>query len=96
MLFNFLAKPQNNDDSDIKGEILRELLEMTRKSYNLALGVTAASTLMTFLGVGLFYFNKISEASLTASGGVLTTLVSVQHTKQKKEELSQMLDKLSE
>jgi hypothetical protein len=96
MQFNFFAKPQTNDDnSDIKEEIIRELLHMTRKSYNLALSITAASALMTLFGVGLFYFNKVSEASLTASGGVLTTLASVQHSKQKKEELSEMLNKLS-
>jgi hypothetical protein len=95
MQFNFF-KPDNNDDnSNIKEEIIRELLRMTRKSYNLALGITAASALMTLFGVGLFYFDKVSEASLTASGGVLTTLVSVQHTKDKKEELCEMLKLLS-
>ncbi|AFY36251.1 hypothetical protein [Calothrix sp. PCC 7507] len=97
MQFNFFSKSENNnDDNDIKKEIIRELLHMTRKSYNLALGITAASALMTLFGVGLFYFDKVSEASLTASGGVLTTLASVQHTKQKKEELCEMLNKLAE
>ncbi|AKG20479.1 TRADD-N-associated membrane domain-containing protein [Calothrix sp. 336/3] len=96
MQFNFF-KPENNDDNrNIKEEIIRELLHMTRKSYNLALGITAASALMTLFGVGLLYFNKVSEASLTASGGVLTTLVSVQHTNKKQEELCEMLNKLSE
>lgn len=95
MLFKFFAKPQNkNDYSDIKEDILRELLRQTRKSYNLALGITATSALMTLFGVGLFYFKKISEASLTTSGGILTTLVSVQHTKQKKEELCEILNRL--
>ncbi len=69
---------------------------MTRKSYNLAFGVTAASALMTLFGVGLLYFNEVSEATLTASGGVLTTLISVQHTEQKKGELCELLKKLSE
>jgi hypothetical protein len=92
MKFNFFAKPQNNNDySNIKEEIIREILRMTHKSYNLALGITAASALMTLFGVGLFYFDKVSEAGLTASGGVLTTLVSVQHANQKKEELCEML-----
>jgi hypothetical protein len=95
MLFKFFAKPQNtNDYSQIKEEILRELLRQTRKSYNLALGITVASTLMTLFGVGLFYFKRISEASLTTSSGALTTLVSIQHNKQKKEELCEILKKL--
>lgn len=97
MRFNFFTKPENNNEyNDIKEEIIRELLRQTRKSYNLGLSITAASALMTLFGVGLLYFNKVSEASLTASGGVLATLASVQHTKEKKEELCEMLNQLEE
>ncbi|AOW99469.1 hypothetical protein BJP34_08390 [Moorena producens PAL-8-15-08-1] len=95
MPFNFYKKPQNNDDyRNIKEEIILELLRQARHSYNLALGVTAASALMTLFGVGLFYSNKVSEASLTASGGVLGTITSVQFAKDSKEELEEMMEKL--
>ncbi len=60
MNFNVFRKcqsdnqPNSNDDSsNIKEEILRELLRQVRQSYNLALTVTAASALMTLSGVGL-------------------------------------------
>jgi hypothetical protein len=92
MSFNFFRKcqsdnqPNSNDDSStIKEEILRELLRQVRQSYNLALTVTAASALMTLSGVGLLYFNKVPEASITTAGGVLASLHSVQLAKEAKE-----------
>jgi len=86
-------QPNSNDDSsNIKQEILRELLRQVRQSYNLALVVTTASALMTLSGVGLLYFNKVPEASLTTAGGVLASLHSVQLAKEAKEELRQMMD----
>ncbi len=99
MSFNVFRKlqsdnqPNSNDDSsNIKEEILRELLRQVRQSYNLALTVTTASALMTLSGVGLLYFNKVPEASLTTAGGVLASLHSVQLAKEAKEELRQMMD----
>lgn len=99
MSLNFFRKRQsdnqpnsNDDSSNIKEEILRELLRQVYQSYNLALAVTAASALMTLSGVGLLYVNKLSEASLTTAGGVLASLHSVQLAKEAKEELRQMMD----
>jgi hypothetical protein len=99
MSFNVFRKrqsdnqPNSNDDySNIKEEIMRELLRQVRQSYNLALAVTTASALMTLSGVGLLYFNKLPEASLTTAGGVLASLHSVQLAKEAKEELRQMMD----
>lgn len=95
MKFNFFNKPQINDDySEIKEEVIREFLRQVRHSYNLALGITAASALMTLGGVGLLYVDKVSEATLTSSGGVLATITSVQIAKQSKEELREVIDKL--
>jgi hypothetical protein len=86
-------QPNSNEaNSNIKEEILRELLRQVRQSYNLALAVTTASALMTLSGVGLLYFNKVPEASLTTAGGVMATLHSAQLAKEAKEELRQMMD----
>ncbi|NEO31957.1 MAG: hypothetical protein F6K36_16275 [Symploca sp. SIO3C6] len=97
MRFNFLKKPENNDNhSVIKKEIIRELLRQVRLSYNLAFAVTAASALITLSGVGLLYLDKVSEATLTTSGGVLATITSTQLAKQSKEELQGLMDELSD
>jgi hypothetical protein len=86
-------QPNSNDDSsNIKEEIMRELLRQVRQSYNLALAITAASALMILSGVGLVYIKKLPEASLTAAGGVMATLQSMQLAKEAKEELRQMID----
>ena len=95
MAFSFYKKQQtNNDYRNLKEEIIRESIRQAKYSYNLALGVTAASALMTLSGVGLLYIDKVSEASLTASGGVLGTITSVQFAKDSKEELEEMMEKL--
>jgi hypothetical protein len=52
--------------------------------------------MITFGGVGLLYCNKISEATVTASGGLLASLGSIQFAKQKQEELRQMMEDLEE
>ena len=99
MNFNVFRKRQsdsqlnsNDDSSNIKEEILRELLRKVRQSYNLARAVTTASARMTLSGVGLLYLNKVPEASLTTAGGVLASLHSMQLAKEAKEELRQMMD----
>lgn len=95
MQFQFFRKPQANDKySDLKEEVIRELLRQVRHSYNLALGITTASALMTLCGVGLLYLDKVSQASVTTGGGALATIASVQRAKQAKEELCEIIDRL--
>ncbi len=95
MQFQFFRKPQIDDNcSDIKEEIIRELLRQVRYSYNLALGITTASALMTLCGVGLLYLDKVSEASITTGSSTLAMLASVQRAKQAKEELYKIIDEL--
>ncbi|MCC3515450.1 hypothetical protein [Microcoleus sp. PH2017_18_LLB_O_A] len=50
--------------------------------------------MITFGGVGLLYCNKISEATVTAVGGLLASLGSIQFAKQKQEELREMMEDL--
>ena len=95
MAFSFYKKPQTNDYyRNLKEEIIRELLRQVQYSYNLAFAVTAASALIIFCGVGLLYIDKVSEGTLTASGGVLGTLTSIQFAKDSKEELEEIMEKL--
>lgn len=79
--------PFDNPLSEIEQEIFRELLRQARRSYNLASVLTATSAIILMVGVGLLYLGKIPEASVTAAGGLLGTLTSVQYAKEAKEEL---------
>jgi hypothetical protein len=95
MQFKFFIKPPVDDNySDIKEEIIRELLRQARHSYNLALWITTASAFMTLCGVGLLYLDKVSEASITTGSGALATLACVQRANQVKEELHEIIEKL--
>jgi hypothetical protein len=100
MKFNIFSNPQpndnpssNNTDRVLELEIMRELLRQVRLTFNLALGVSAASALITLSGVGLLYFNKVPEASLTAGAGALASIGSVQFAKEAKDELQEMMTK---
>lgn len=77
--------------NEIRNEIIKELLRQAKGTFNVALCVSAASAIITLFGVGLIYFNKISEASLTASGGALATMTSLNMAKEAKDELRQIL-----
>jgi len=97
MNFSLFGNSQPDEDySEIKKQILRESLRQVRHSYNLALFVTAASAMVIFGGFALLFCEKMSEATLTASGGLLTSLGSVEFAKQKKKELQQMMDDLED
>ncbi|NMG22689.1 TRADD-N-associated membrane domain-containing protein [Brasilonema bromeliae] len=80
----------------MKQKIIDELLRQARLTFNVALAITAASAIMTLSGVGLVYLNKIPEASLTTTAGILASIGSVQFAKDAKEELREMIDKLPE
>ncbi|HIK08280.1 MAG TPA: hypothetical protein IGS40_26960 [Trichormus sp. M33_DOE_039] len=87
---------QNRNHQNLKAEFMQELLRQAKLTFNLALSVTAASAMMTLGGVGLLYFNKVSEARLTAGGGALATITSVQLAKQTKEDLLEIIEKAEE
>ncbi len=80
------------EHNSIQEEILRELLRQVHHSYNLALTVTASSALVTLLGVGLLYLDKIPAASITTAGGAIASLGSIQFAKEAKEELREMIE----
>lgn len=77
---------------ETKQKIIDELIRQAQLTCNLAVGVTAASAMMTLLGVGLLYLDKIPEASLTAGAGIMASIGSVQFAREAREELKQILE----
>lgn len=99
MKFNWFRKHQSekmNVTEEMKQKIIAEFIRQTQLTFNLALGVTTASAIITLLGVGLLYFDKITEASLVAGGGIIASLGSVQFAKETREELEDILKDMSE
>ncbi|MBD2693266.1 TRADD-N-associated membrane domain-containing protein [Anabaena catenula] len=73
-------------------QVKEELLRQAKLTFNVALCVSAASAMMTLFGVGLIYFDQVSEASLTAGSGALATMNSLNFAKQAKDELCEMIE----
>ena len=91
--------PKNNEQEvmeETKQKIIAEYIRQTQLTFNLALGVTTASAIITLLGVGLLYLDKIPEASLTAGGGIVASIGSVQFAKESREKLEKVLESLEE
>ena len=78
----------------MKEKIVAEFIRQTQLTFNLALGVTTASAIITLLGVGLLYSDKITEATLTAGGGIVASIGSVQFAKESREKLENVLESL--
>ena len=91
----FFGKEQPESQYSLLQEaLIKELLRQTRLTFNLALTVSAISSTITLSGVGLLYFNKITEASLTTGVGVLATTSSLQLAKQTKADLKEITSRL--
>ncbi|MEA5550669.1 hypothetical protein VB713_06710 [Anabaena cylindrica UHCC 0172] len=96
MKFNIFPKrqPKNQEiKKEMKDKIVEEYIRQAQLTFNLALGVTTASAIMTLLGVGLLYVDKMPEASLTAGTGIIASIGSVQFAKDAREELQEILEK---
>ncbi|MEA5581650.1 hypothetical protein VB620_09895 [Nodularia harveyana UHCC-0300] len=90
---------KNNEQEvmeEMKQKIIAEFIRQTQLTFNLALAVTTASAIITLLGVGLLYLDKIPEASLTAGGGIIVSIGSVQFAKETREELEEILKSLED
>ena len=99
MVDYLLCKPGQKNRSqqvikEMKEKIVAEFIRQTQLTFNLALGVTTASAILTLSGVGLLYLDKIPEASLTAGGGIVASIGSVQFAKESREKLEKVLESL--
>ncbi len=77
----------NNRSSLINVDITKEFLQQTRFSYNVAIGVTTASSLITLAGIGLLISSKKTEGICTLAGGLSSTYYSAQMVRKKREKL---------
>ncbi|HLP87910.1 MAG TPA: hypothetical protein VK184_04785 [Nostocaceae cyanobacterium] len=92
-MFNLFNKLENADKEkkELERKFIEERLRELKLTFNLALCITAASAMMALLGVGLFYFDKVQEAKLTVSMGILASVSSVQFAKDRKAELEEIM-----
>lgn len=80
----------------IKQRIAEERLRQARYSFNLALAATAISFLVSLTGAGLLLTGKISEGSVIASGGLVSTASFMQLAKDANDKLDESLTELDD
>lgn len=72
--------PCSDRDSELERvterDLLRELLRQARLSFNSALAVIIASSLISIIGVGLLLSGRVSEGRAAAAGGLASKAVS--------------------
>jgi hypothetical protein len=94
--FSNQGRDRQNHDNEFESQAKREVLRQSRLSFNIAIGTTVASLGMTLFGVGLLYFDKITESALTTTSGTAASLTSVQFAQTKKNELQKLIQELDE
>ncbi len=66
-------KPQNND-FDQERSFLQERIRQAKLSFNVLLGATVLSGVVSFAGVYFLLSGQVSEGSITTTGGLLSNV----------------------
>jgi hypothetical protein len=75
----------------VEFDIAQERLRQARYSFNLALIATALSTCISLIGAGLLLTGKVTEGTVTATGGMAASVRCTQLAK----DANNRLDKIS-
>lgn len=71
-----MNKPQLPNDKDLMEKwILHESIRQACHSFNLALALTTTSFLISIVGAGLLFGNKIPEGGAATAGSLLSSVV---------------------
>lgn len=82
----------DNSLSAIELSIAQERLRQARRSFNLALVVTATSAIIGFAGVALVFAGKAPEGTITATGGLAASVRCLQLAKDANDRLDKLGD----
>lgn len=90
---------QNNQQhpdslSTIELSIANERLRQARYSFNMALSATTASFLISLIGAGLLLSNKISEGTVIAAVGLVSSVQCIQFAKDTNRRLDKIFTEL--
>lgn len=81
-----------NEPSEL---IIQERLRQARYSFNVALVMTAASTIFTLVGVGLVFTGNVSVGLLIGLGGITGLIGASSHCVKLAQEANDRLDKIA-
>ncbi len=82
--------------STIELSIATERLRQARYSFNIALSATTASFFFSLVGAGLLLSNKISEGTVIAAGGLVSSVQCIQLAKDANRRLDKIFTELND
>jgi hypothetical protein len=89
-------QPIPNPQSTIEMSIAKERLRQAHHSFNLALATTATCALISFAGVALVFAGKAPEGTITATGGLASTVYCLKLSKDANDRLDKVAQDLSD
>jgi len=69
--------PSSDDSAKLDRKIIQDSRRQARLSSHVTLGFIIASTFVNILGIGLLFFGKVPEGTITATTGLTTNIVSL-------------------
>jgi hypothetical protein len=85
-----------SDKDSMECSIVRERIRQARHSFNLALAATTTSFLISIVGAGLLFANKVPEGGATTAGGLLSSLSFIKLAKDANDRLDLIYGELDE
>ncbi|RAM51671.1 MAG: hypothetical protein C6Y22_10445 [Hapalosiphonaceae cyanobacterium JJU2] len=82
---------QPKNDFDKERSFLQERIRQAKLSFNVLLGATILTGLISFAGVYLLLSGRISEGSITSTGGLLSNVAFAKLAKDANERLDQAM-----
>lgn len=76
--------------------IAQERLRQARHSFNLALVMTTASAIISFIGIGLLWSVKVPEGTITAAGGLISSVRCLQLARDTNDRLDKIAKELKD
>lgn len=89
-------KPISNSHSTIELSIAQERLRQAHHSFNLALIATTVSFCISLVGAGLLLSGKVPEGTITAGGGLASSVRCIQLAKDTNDRLDKILVELED
>ncbi len=89
-------KPMPNSHSTIELSIAQERLRQAHHSFNLALIATALSFGINLIGAGLLLSSKVPEGTVTAAGGLVSSVQCLKFAKDANNRLDKILEELDD
>ena len=89
-----ISNHQKPNSTTMEQLVIKERLRQARLSFNLALGLTLISAIISLAGIGLLLSGKISEGTATTAGGISAKIVGVGLLKMTKD-TNERLDKIA-